>query len=739
VLKEEFASDPDRLRRFEQEARSASALNHPNIVTIHDIRLRHPSAEASAKAEGYGGQVGKTQDIDFIVMEFVEGRTLRAMLAEGPLPVSKLLRFATQIAEGLAKAHSAGIIHRDLKPENLMVTSDGYVKILDFGLAKLMPVPSQIGSEIETVTKGTKEGMIVGTLQYMSAEQAAGRPLDYRSDQFSLGSILHEMATGRRAFERETGPETLAAVMRDEPESLAKLNPSLPPPLDWIVRRCIAKDPEERYDSTRDLARELKSLADGSHTGISTTTKDWDAGKAIESIAVLPLVNASGDPEQEYLADGMTEALIFDLAKLQALRVISRTSAMRYKGTEKSLPEIAKELNVDAVVEGSLLRAGRRVRVRAQLIEASSDTHLWAESYERDFEDLLDLQSDIAQAIAKEIQVAVSPEESRGLASPLSVNPEAYESYLKGRFYYYKFSRGDFDTAMEYFHRALEKNPNYALAYVGIAETWIGRAESGFVPIREGFPKAKSAAMKALELDDSLAKAHGSLANLSFGYEWDWGGAETEYRRAIELNPNDADVRFFYGDFLMSMRRPEEAMVEVDRAFRLDPLNSFFQCFYGWHLLYLHRSDDAVAQLRKTARIEPNMTSAHLGLWGAFYQKRMYEEALAEALKFFELLGDVDVVEALERGSSEAGYEGAMKLAAETLEEHSKRSHVPGVRIARLFAHAGENAQALDWLERAFEEREGPLVHLNVGWDWHDLRDEPRFRNLLRRMNFPKQ
>jgi TolB-like protein/Tfp pilus assembly protein PilF len=523
--------------------------------------------------------------------------------------------------------------------------------------------------------------------------------------------------------------------MRDKPEPIAELNPSLPAPLDWIVKRCLAKDPENRYDSTRDLERELKSLAEGTQSGVSVATQD---NQAIESVAVLPLVNSSGDPEQEYFADGMTEALIFDLARLRALKIISRTSAMRYKGTDKSLPQIAKELSVDAVVEGSVLRVGQRVRVRAQLIHAASDTHLWAESYEREFEDLLDLQSDIAQAIAGEIQVAVAPEESGRMARPDPVNAEAYEAYLKGRFYFYKFSREDFDFAMEYFQRALEKDPNYALAYVGIAETWIGRAESGFVPVCEAFPRIKAATLKALDLDDSLAKAHNSLASLRFGYEWNWAGAETEFRRAIELNPNDADVRFFYSDFLMSMRRFEEATVEVGRALELDPLNSFFHCFLGWHLLYLHRSDDAVAQLRKTAKMEPNMTSVRMGLWGAFYQKRMYEEALAEAAKFFDLLDDVDVVEALERGSAEAGYQGAMKLAAAVLEERSKQTHVPGVRIGRLFAHAGENDCALDWLEKAYGEREGPLVHLNVAWDWDDLRGDLRFQELLRRMKFPE-
>jgi tetratricopeptide (TPR) repeat protein len=411
---------------------------------------------------------------------------------------------------------------------------------------------------------------------------------------------------------------------------------------------------------------------------------------------------------------------------------------MRYKGTKKSLPQIAEELNVAAVVEGSVLLVGQRVRISAQLIHAASDTNLWAESYERDFKDVLLLQSEVAQAIAREIHLAVTPEEKRSLARAGPVTPEAYEAYLKGRFHWYKLSREHLDTALEYFRLALEKDPNYALAYVGIADTWLSRGDCGFVKASEAFPNAKAAVLRAIELDDTLADAHTALSNIRFCYEWDWHGAEKGYQRAIELNPNKADAHCFYADFLISTGRPTEAMPQFERSLKLDPLNFFLQCFFGWHLLFLHRHDDAIAQLHKTLRMEPDFPAAHQGLWGAFHQKGMHKEALAEAKKFFSLLGNNEVAEALARGDMASGYTGAMRLAAETLAERSKRTHVRATGIARLYAHAGEKDRAIEWLEKAHEERETSLVHLGVGWDWHDLRNDPRFQDLSRRMNFPE-
>ena len=564
VLPSHLSSDPERRGRFEREARAASALNHPNITTVYDI--------------------GQDEGTRYIVMELVEGKTLRELVGDGPLSTKKLLALATQIAGGLAKAHQAGIAHRDLKPENLMVTEDGLVKILDFGLAKLMPESTGVDSEMDTLTKATQQGTILGTLQYMSPEQAAGRPVDYRSDQFSFGSILYEMATGRVAFKKDTMPQTLAAIIEAEPEAIRKLNDEIPAELAAIVERCLAKDPEKRYEATADLASELKNVPETSPVWRARRCVLWAAAgllaaflafafgptlvrlsenvwpsttrAPIESIAVLPLRNTSGDPEQEYFADGMTGALITDLAKIGSLKVISRTSAMRYKKTDKSLPEIARELNVDAIIEGSAARSDDRVRITVQLIDVETDQALWAESYERDFQDLLVLQSEVARTVAREIEVAVTPEESDLLASARPVNPEAYENYLKGVFHWQKLTPPDLDTALSYFELALEKDPDYASAYVGIANVWASRNQAGLVPAREATPIQKASVLKALELDDSLAEAHLALALLETWVEWDWPSGERAFERAIELKPNGANARAWYSHFLNIVGRP---------------------------------------------------------------------------------------------------------------------------------------------------------------------------------------
>ena len=461
------------------------------------------------------------------------------------------------------------------------------------------------------------------------------------------------------------------------------------------------------------------------------------ADPPIRSLAVLPLSNLTGDSQQDYFVDGMTDALITDLAKIRTLKVISRTSVMRYKGTNKSLREIAQALGVDGILEGSVQRSGGRVRITTQLIRTATDTHLWAESYERDSRDVLTLQGEVARSVAREINVALTPEESSHLSPARPVDPEAYEAYLKGRSHWYWLSREHLDTALEYFQLVLKKDPNYALAYVGVANVWMMRGDSGWIPPGEAFPKAKASVSRALELDDSLAEAHITLANIESLYDHDWSAAEREFRRGIELNPNSADGHFMYADFLISMKRADEWSREIHRTLDLDPFNPFFQCFYGWQLIYMQRYDEAIAQLSKVLATEPDFSSAHMGLWGAYYKKGMYDEAMAEAIKFFVVLHDGEVADVLTHGYTEGGYTRAMHLGAEVLAGHSKRSHVPAVRIARLYAHAGDKDEVLRWLSKAYKDRESPLLHLGVAWDWDFLRNDPRFQDLLRGMRFP--
>ncbi|MBZ5706173.1 MAG: protein kinase [Acidobacteriia bacterium] len=712
VLPPRTFTDDSARKHFRQEALALSRLNHPNIATIYDFDTQ--------------------QEIDFLVMEYITGVTLSEKLAAGPLPETEAARLGVQLAEGLAAAHEQGLIHRDLKPGNLRLTPDGRLKILDFGLARLVqPVCGEVETESLTDTRSA-----AGTPPYMAPEQLKGETVDPRSDIWAAGVVLYEMVTGQRPFGGKTPAAVVDQILHAEIEVTRDLQTRVSLRLVDLILKCLEKEPENRYQSAKELQVDLRRLTSSTATGsVAVAARRKRTGaKRIRSVAVLPLSNFSRDPEQEYFADGMTEALICDLAKLRAVKITSRTSVMRYKGKETPLSQIAEELGVDAVVEGSVMRAGPRVRITAQLIHAASDTHLWAESYERELEDVLLVQSEIARAIAREIQVAVTPEEARRLSRARRVNADAYEAYLKGRFHWYKLSREHLDTALEYFQVGLEKDPSDPLAYAGIAAVWLSRGDCGLVPPREAFPKAEAAALKAIELDDSLAEAHISLAMVR-GCGWDWDGAVKEYRRAIELTPNSAEAHFFLSDLSISRRRSDEWKLHIERALELDPLNFFFQCFFGWHLLYLRRYDEAIAELRKTLRTEPNFPPAHLRLWGAFCEKGMHKEAVAEAKMFFEVLGDNEVVQALERGYTASGYLEAMRLAAETLAERSQRGYVQPTQIARLYAHAGDKDHALQWLEKSYEERLPAMLHLGVDLDWNSLRGEPRFQDLLRRVN----
>jgi TolB-like protein/DNA-binding winged helix-turn-helix (wHTH) protein/Tfp pilus assembly protein PilF len=457
----------------------------------------------------------------------------------------------------------------------------------------------------------------------------------------------------------------------------------------------------------------------------------------IESLAVLPLENLSGNPEEEYFADGMTEALITELGKLHTLRVISRQSVMQYKGTSKTVPQIAGELKVDAVVEGSALRADGKVRITTQLIQANPERHLWSESYERDLKDVIALQGEVTQAIAREIRVSLTAKEQARLAAVTPVNPQAYDAYLTGRFHFYKGTPQGLEAALEYFQRALDKDPNYAPAYVGIGYVWALRAHTGLTSGGEGWAKAKSAALRALELDNMLAEAHDILGTVLVWHEWDWAAGEREYRRAIDLDPNYANVRSFYSLFLTAMRRPQEAKQQIERALELDPYNPLFHITLAEALLDEHRPDEALLCLQRAATLQPDNMFIHVYLSEAYDEKGEYEHARAEWREFFRLRGVQDAVEAMDRGYAEGGYRRAMRATADALSARSHRAVINLVGIARLYAAAGEKDRALDWLEKAYEEHSSMLPYVNVWREWEPLRSDPRFQDLLRRMNFP--
>jgi len=583
--------------------------------------------------------------------------------------------------------------------------------------------------------------------------------------------VLYEMVAGEHPFRGETATDTVAAILKEEPP---RLRAGVPANLREVVWKCLAKEPERRYQSGCEVLAALEAVeVEGAAPlwlslkhlirlrpwlaaanaalalvvlalaldvgGLRGRFASGGAAGKFRSLAVLPFANLSGDAGQDYLAAGLHEALITDLARLGGLkRVIARGSVMRFAKTDKPPHQIAEELGVDALITGSVLRSGDRVRVTAQLVDAATEAQLWAERYERDMRDVLALENDVVAAITREIKLKLTPQENARLASARPVDPAAYEACLKGRFNWYKLSREGLDNAEKYYQFALEKDPNYAPAYEGMAGVWLSRTDTGLIPPSEAMRRANASALKALELDDNFAQAHVTLANIKV-LEWDWVGADREFRRGLELNPNSAEGHFMYADFLVTMRRIAEWEKEIWRTLELDPLSNFNRCFYGWHLVYERRYDEAIAEMTKVAQAEPNFSSVHLGLWGAYFKKGADALAFAEAKKFFGVLGDREVVDALDAGWPQGGYGGAMKRAGDVLIARYQRTYYPAIRVARLLAHAGEDERALEFLEKAFERQETPLYHIGVGWDWDALRPDPRFQLLLRRMNLPER
>jgi len=698
--------------RFQREARLLASLNHPSIAVIHDI--------IEQEALGY------------LVLEYIPGQTLAERIAKGPLKLQEALTIALQIAEALSAAHEHDVIHRDLKPGNIKITPEDKVKVLDFGLAKAVS-----GKPSEEPTT-TEPGKIIGTPAYMSPEQACGKPTDKRSDIWSFGCLMYEMLTGHLPFEGQTSTEILARIIEREPD-WEMLPENTPSNIRVLLRRCLEKEPRRRLRDIVDIAITLEETTTELQSP-TLRTGHVEAGRTQPTkwsrIVVLPFENLSGDPEQEYFVDGMTDALSAELGKIKALRVISRTSAMQYKDTDKVIPAIVKELGVDALIEGSVLKAGNDVRVTAQLVDGRTDTHLWSESYTGTLTNILTLQSEVTLAIAREIEVALTPEEERRIIRTEPVNPEAHEACLKGRWYFNKYSLEGFTKAREWLELALDKDAEYALAYAWLAGAYSGPGYWGYMRPREAWPKAKEAALKAVELDETLAEAHHALAGYSFYYDWDWPAAEMEFKRAIELNPNLAVARTNYSFYLVTMGHLDEAMAQSKRAEELDPLNLVDAAVGGWHLAVARRYDEAIEQLRKPLEMDPSFYPARQGLWRLYRYKHLYEQALAEAKKTFSLRRDQEVVEALQQGWEKSGYPGAMRRAAQKLAARFEQRYVPPYEIARLYSDTEDQDRTLHWLQTAYEERDARLVHLRDP-DWDGLRSDPRFQDLLKRMKYP--
>jgi eukaryotic-like serine/threonine-protein kinase len=758
VLPAEVASDRERRSRFEREARSASALNHPNIVTVYDI--------------------GDSESGFYIAMELIEGKTLRETLSAGPLPVARVLELAAQIAGGLAKAHDAGIVHRDLKPDNIMISRDGFAKILDFGLARLGALPTSDLSASPTVSQQTEPGIVMGTVGYMSPEQVRGTQADQRSDVFAFGSILYEMLTGQRAFAGRSTAETMSAILRDAPADPGALRPEVGPALGRIVRRCLEKEPVDRFQSTRDLAfaladpssirgvlsspvtvsesrarrrRFLLGFGMGGFAallallfalnvgGLRDRSPRTAASRPIQSLAVLPMANYSGDPQQDYFADGMTEELITDLAQIKSLRVISRTSAMAYKGTRKTLPQIGRELNVDGVLEGSVERAGSRVRITEQLVEAATDRHLWAKSYERELKDVLALQAEVARAVAAEVQAAITPQEAARLASARAVDPKVHELYLRGRYQLNRAgSRPAIDGAIATFNRALSIDPAYAPAYAGLADSYVALTDF-YLPPEETMPKAKEAAARALALDEVLAEAHVSLGMVHLGYDRDWAGAEREFRRAIELNPGLSTAHEVLGDYFAVVGRVGESSAEIEKAARLDPLSSAIAYDGGWDSVLARRYDRAVEWFRKAIELDPSNGWLDVNLAIALTQQGKLSDAAAAAEKGIAGL-DSPLARAVAAGTfAAAGQRERARKMAEELERASGSRYVCPYELAVVSIRLGDRDEAFRLLEKGYRERSVCMQFTKCDPRLDPLRSDPRFADLLRRLAFPGQ
>ena len=751
VLPEAVARDPDRLARFEREARAVAALSHPNILEIFDF--------------------GSESGITYAVTELLDGETLREVIRSSRLTPSKAAEYAIQIAGGLAAAHERGILHRDLKPENVFLTKDGRIKILDFGLAKLVEIDERPGNGSESLTQGlpTEPGIVMGTIGYMAPEQLRGEPADSRSDIFALGCVLYEMLAGQPAFAGDTAHEVGAAILQQDPPPLNSTGTGL----EKVVRRCLEKRPEDRFQSARDLGFALEATAGAGPAAPSSGVESrfrlghavavffaviigalvvlppeglWQrlAGRtemaSIRSIAVLPLANLSGDPEQEYFADGMTEALITRLAQIGSLDIISRTSVMLYKNSQKPLPQIARELGVDGVVEGSVTRGEDEVRITVQLIHGATDRHLWAQDYQRPLRDILLLQGEVARAVAEEINLALTPEEERRLVDARKVDPEAHEAYLKGMHSFLQFTGDGLIKGIGYFEHAIELDPGYADAYSGLAAAHLNSTYFLSLAPTEVVPRAHIALTKALEIDTDNAGAILSAAWIEMTYDWDWKAAERSHRRALELGPSLSHVHGSYSYMLACVGRFDEALNHARRAERLDPLSLVASEQVGMMLYLARRYDESIAQLEKTKELSPYFWFTYQRLAQALLAIEDYERGIKIMQKGIELAGP----DTVRSGKHTLAYlyarSGRRQEAVEILEElaeQEKTTYIPPSDLALIHTALGNNDEAFEWLEKAVEVRDADLFMLKVLPVWDPLRDDPRFDDLLRRLNFP--
>jgi TolB-like protein/tetratricopeptide (TPR) repeat protein len=722
VVAEQLAQDPDRLARFEREARAVAALAHPNILVLYDV--------------------GREQGVPFAVTELLEGVTLRGRLAGAAVPWREAVGIGADVAEGLAAAHAKGIIHRDIKPENLFVTTDGRVKILDFGLARVGAPPS---SEVETgpaVACHTDPGTVVGTLGYMSPEQLRGLPVDPRSDLFSVGCVLYELAAGRRPFHGRTAAETAAAILHDEPPPLASLAPQVPIPVEHVIRHCLAKEAGHRVASARDLALSLRALLGGSGdaeslppTALHRPAPPRRRRGAIPSVAVLPLANADRDPDAEYLSDGITEGIINTLSQLPGLRVMARSTAFRYKGQGADPQEVGRALKVRAVLTGQLVRRADRLVIKVELVDVRDGSQLWGERYDREATGLPAVESAIVREIADSLRLRLTGEQKRRLGRPHTENAEAYQCYLKGRHHWNKRTAEGLKKSIKLFEQAIDIDPTYALAYTGVADAYLNLGGWGHVAFHDAYPRARAAAQRALAIDDTLAEAHVSLAMVRKEYDWDWTGAGREYERALELNPNYAIAHQWYGEYLAATGRHPEAIASLKRGIDLDPLSLIIHATLGRHGYYFARQyDRAIAQLQKTLDMDDGFWVARLWLGWTYAVTGRLSEALTELETARRLDNNLEIVMALGYAYGRAGRLAEARQLLDELRQLSGTRYVSPMLGALIATGMGEHGQAIGWLEQCYADRAQMMSELKAEPAFDPLRGDPRFTDLLRRV-----
>ncbi|HET7108916.1 MAG TPA: protein kinase [Candidatus Acidoferrum sp.] len=752
-LPDKMAQDAQALERFRREARAASALNHPGICTIYDV----------------GEQGGRT----FIAMEFIDGETLRSHIHGKPLPLEELLNLGIQIAEALDAAHSEGIIHRDIKPANIFVNKRGRAKILDFGLAKLSP--KGVGGEETDSGGGTPGstsivGIISGTPSYMSPEQVRGDALDPRSDIFSLGVLLYEMATGRQAFSGGTGGAIIEAVLTRSPTPVRTINPDIPPRLEEIIDKALHKNKDQRYQHAADIHADLQRLDRGpdsswSSSGASTQTSVLPAksdpsstgeqraqnpasqsgslrptrvSKIIDSIAVLPFENTSRDPEHEYLSDGIAASLINILATIPKLRVMAQSTVFRYKGRGVDPQAVGRDLSVRAVLTGRIMQSGGSLRIGAELVDVATGLQVWGAQYDRKPGDIFSIQDEISNEISDKLRLKLTRAEKKRLVKHQTDDPEAYRLYLKGRHHWNRWTEDGFYKAIGHFQQAVDKDPAYALAYTGIADSYILLGWNSYLPPKDAFPKAKAAAMSALRLDPDLGEAHTPMAAVLWLYDWQWPEAQAEFKRSIALNHAHPTASHWYAESLMTMGHQAEAIAGMKKSQELDPLSLIISSGIGWAHYMAREYDAAIEQLHRTIELDPNYPICYWILGLILRKLGRYEEAIAEGEKGVKFSGGSPMLTAaLAQTLAVAGRKNEAIRLLDDLTKLAGQKYVAACFFAGIHVGLGEADRAIECLEKSFAEHSHWLIYLHIDPSMDPLRPDPRFQDLLRRIGLP--